>query len=455
MSEPHPVPSGASHEVGREEIFFSTTDAKGVIQQANSVFVRLSRFRRERLIGAPHNIIRHPSMPGGAFLIMWETLAAGQPFCAYVDNLAADGSRYTVFATITPLGEDDYLSVRVRPRRSDLLEAAHGLYSLVRPDELERRAQGGSAHEAAELGLGRLTELLRGAGFASYDEFTWTALPAEVIARADVGYPERPDTTGDLGALLAAGGRVHHELTTWVKKLEALQELADALVSGGAELADAMAASEQAATDFSEAESVTGGFSPVMGSITLWVSMIGEINSLLFALAGRLTDLRVGVAKTRFGLALALLQSETAGRFACELIDGDEETDEAFPAIQDLVMALRQGISDAGAAARANAELAATVADEIQALGELIEVPTTLLEGFDAMVSVRNDPATAAMLPRVREVVTRSQSDAAKLLALAGRCRSFVELDPQAVSADLDEIDRLAGAAGSAGSRFA
>ena len=58
-------------------------------------------------------------MPAGAFLLMWDTLTAGRPFCAYVDNLAADGSCYTVFATITPLG-DRYLSVRFRPLRTDL-----------------------------------------------------------------------------------------------------------------------------------------------------------------------------------------------------------------------------------------------------------------------------------------------------------------------------------------------
>ncbi|WP_454226778.1 hypothetical protein [Propioniciclava flava] len=98
-------PTGAHHDVGPEESFFSTTDGKGVILQSNDVFVRLSRYPRERLIGAPHNIIRRPAMPACAFLLMWDTLTAGRPFCAYVDNLAADGSCYTVFATITPLGE--------------------------------------------------------------------------------------------------------------------------------------------------------------------------------------------------------------------------------------------------------------------------------------------------------------------------------------------------------------
>lgn len=71
-----PTPSGARHQVGPEELFFSTTDRRGVIQEANSVFVRMSRYPREALVGAPHNIIRHPRMPGGAFKLMWDTLYA-------------------------------------------------------------------------------------------------------------------------------------------------------------------------------------------------------------------------------------------------------------------------------------------------------------------------------------------------------------------------------------------
>ncbi len=31
MTDQRPMPCGASHEVGPEEMFFSTTDAKGII----------------------------------------------------------------------------------------------------------------------------------------------------------------------------------------------------------------------------------------------------------------------------------------------------------------------------------------------------------------------------------------------------------------------------------------
>ena len=36
-----------------QDIFFSTTDLKGVIQNTNRTFDTLSRYSRERLIGAP------------------------------------------------------------------------------------------------------------------------------------------------------------------------------------------------------------------------------------------------------------------------------------------------------------------------------------------------------------------------------------------------------------------
>lgn len=85
------TPTDIEHAVGVDDYLFSTTDRQGVIEEANSVFVRLSRYPHEQLLGAPHNIVRHPEMPGGAFKLVWEQLEAGRPACAYVRNMAADG----------------------------------------------------------------------------------------------------------------------------------------------------------------------------------------------------------------------------------------------------------------------------------------------------------------------------------------------------------------------------
>ena len=133
-----PQVTGAVHEVGVDQLFFSTTDARGVIRHSNNVFIvfiELSRYRRDELSGAPHNIIRHPEMPGGAFKAMWDTLKAGSPFAAYVRNLAADGSEYDVFATVTPLSDGGYLSVRTRPVCSDLFDTACAIYRDARSIE--------------------------------------------------------------------------------------------------------------------------------------------------------------------------------------------------------------------------------------------------------------------------------------------------------------------------------
>ena len=61
-----------------QDIFFSTTDTKGVIKNTNTTFDVLSRYSRDRLVGSLHNIIRHQDMPGGVFRLMWDDLLANK-----------------------------------------------------------------------------------------------------------------------------------------------------------------------------------------------------------------------------------------------------------------------------------------------------------------------------------------------------------------------------------------
>ena len=96
-----------------DELFFSTTDRKGVITFGNDVFVRVSGHPRERLIGAPHNVIRHPDMPRAVFRLLWDYVLAGRSVVAYVKNMAADGAYYWVLALVTPI-RGGFLSVRLK-----------------------------------------------------------------------------------------------------------------------------------------------------------------------------------------------------------------------------------------------------------------------------------------------------------------------------------------------------
>ena len=170
-----PEPTGENRIVEPEEIFFSTTDAKGIIEKANSVFVDISRYSWDDLIGAPHNIIRHPMMPGAAFLAMWTTIKTGEPFCAYVHNLAADGATYTVLATVVPLGEG-YLSVRVTPQVPEMLQAAETVYQAGRDAEWIAGEQGCGAPERARRGLDAVKTALEQAGYPDYGTFMRKAL---------------------------------------------------------------------------------------------------------------------------------------------------------------------------------------------------------------------------------------------------------------------------------------
>lgn len=83
----------------------------------------------------------------------------------------------------------------------------------------------------------------------------------------------------------------------------------------------------------------------------------------------------------------------------------------------------------------------------MQALSELIGVPTTLLGGFEAMAAGRNDAAVEGLLPRVGEVISRSQADADALGVLAEQCRGVRPLETAPVLAELDTIDGLATSA--------
>ena len=445
MHEETRTPSGARHEVGVDDLFFSTTDARGIIEQANSVFVRMSRFPWEQLVGAPHNIIRHPVMPGGAFKVLWDTCEAGQPFCAYVDNLAADGSTYGVFATITPLG-DGYLSVRSRPLVDALHDAAFSLYAAVRPEELQLRAEGVSAREAAERGAAHLGQLLAEAGFPSYDEFIWTALPAEVQARMEqsAGIPQRPDAIGTLAEMLAASHRIDAELRQWTARLAQLQNVADQLLAAAPVLRETVASNEQTADRIREADS-SGAFASVMVYLRVWADMAPEIAPVLSQLIDELHELHVSCAQTRFRIALAVLHNDTVGQFLAEVIDNVSGAGDAGPAIEALCRALDEGMAQTQQMAAHNAELAATAGQQIASLRDLLDMPQMMIRSWLARAD-HSDPSTHQVADTVNAQVERTQRDMDLLGSLSGEVSGIaVPLDGTLIEQQVALLRSMSG----------
>lgn len=170
MKKPTPLPKEVPFE--NDELFFSTTDPRGIIQYGNGVFIRISGYPSETIIGAPHNIIRHPDMPRSVFKLFWDTLKSDKPIGAYVKNMAADGRYYWVFAFAFPVDEG-HLSIRFKPS-SQLFDRIQTIYSDVLKHEKET-----SMDEGGIL----LLELIKKEGFKDYEDFMVQAAIQELNAR--------------------------------------------------------------------------------------------------------------------------------------------------------------------------------------------------------------------------------------------------------------------------------
>lgn len=110
----------------------TTTDLKGRITAANTEFLEVAGFSMEEVIGQPHNLIRHPDMPPGAFEDLWNTLKAGHSWRGIVKNRCKNGDHYWVDAYVTPIRKNgkvvEYQSVRVNPTRAQI-ERAERVYA--------------------------------------------------------------------------------------------------------------------------------------------------------------------------------------------------------------------------------------------------------------------------------------------------------------------------------------
>ena len=148
------------HErVMREDDFIvSKTDLKGHVTYGNRIFIEFSGYSERELLGAQHNIIRHPDMPRGVFQFLWDTLAQKKECFAYVKNMSKDGGFYWVFANVTPDFDVKghpvgYFSVRRKAKPSAIAVVADVYKAML--DE-ERRAGPKDACQASLTLLGNV-----------------------------------------------------------------------------------------------------------------------------------------------------------------------------------------------------------------------------------------------------------------------------------------------------------
>jgi aerotaxis receptor len=159
-----PVPDG--------RFIYSRTDLNGTIVEANDLFVELSGYSREELVGRPHNVVRHPDMPKEAFRDYWHSLKAGDPWSGYIKNRRKDGGYYWVHAFTSPVRENGqvvgYESVRRKAPAEIVAQVAQGYQRINAGASLAlergRIVRTGLAGALGGIGLGTRLRCAIGAG---------------------------------------------------------------------------------------------------------------------------------------------------------------------------------------------------------------------------------------------------------------------------------------------------
>ena len=111
------------------DIIVTETDDKGIITFANEDFCKIAGYKKEELLGSPHNMVRHSDMPKAAFKDLWQTVQSGKIWKGIVKNKTKDGGFYWVNATAYPSkkanGELRYISIRIKPTDKEVADAVY------------------------------------------------------------------------------------------------------------------------------------------------------------------------------------------------------------------------------------------------------------------------------------------------------------------------------------------
>jgi len=111
----------------------SKTDIAGIITFVNDEFCKISGYSQKELIGANHNIVRHPDVPESKFKLLWDTINAKEIYKDTVKNLAKDGSTFYVNTTVIPILDEDENIVEFVAIRYDVTK------EVFYKEELQRR----------------------------------------------------------------------------------------------------------------------------------------------------------------------------------------------------------------------------------------------------------------------------------------------------------------------------
>jgi PAS domain S-box-containing protein len=134
-----------------ESNILSRADVKGNITYVNDMFIKISGYTKDELIGSNHRIVKHPSTAKKVYKNMWNTISSGNPWHGQIRNRAKDGSSYYVESTIVPIMDENYNII-------EYLGIRHDVTDIVRLHQELENTQKEIIYKMGEVGESRSKE---------------------------------------------------------------------------------------------------------------------------------------------------------------------------------------------------------------------------------------------------------------------------------------------------------
>lgn len=441
MSAPRIRPVNETRQFEIHELFFSTTDPKGLISYGNGVFTRIAGYEEKELLGAPHNIIRHPDMPRAVFKLLWDYIEDGRTIAAYVKNMAKDGRYYWVLALVMPC-EGGYVSVRLKPT-SAILGAVEDVYREALEAEKETEAETANRKTAIEAGAAKIMERLGQLGFSNYDDFMREALSTELAARNEkLSHRRSVLTTLDDNRMFSIerdSRRICDVLDKLFSSLGLFKRLNSELTDKSSGLFDIAETLHFESLNAKIAASKLEHGAAVLGAISRELSAASrdteELITQFIDLTRPITRL---ISNVIFDVAAARLETEVCEDFAGELGKHRESKHEHL--LEASLRALVEEMVTRGRSVDAQLHELMDAMDGLntvasQIMSKVAEMKSVQFAGLKEALSRRDAAGFVNIFNAVGDRIARGREDCGMLLETIDACRrqggAFVENAPE------------------------
>jgi PAS domain S-box-containing protein/diguanylate cyclase (GGDEF)-like protein len=128
----------------------SATNPNGDIIYTNEAFEKTTGYSQLELIGASHNIIRHPETPDSLFKDIWSTIKKKKTWRGMIKNLKKNGNYFYAQTTIIPILDTDKNILEFLSLREDVTELVESQEELKKNFFTDRLTNLGNRYKLLE-----------------------------------------------------------------------------------------------------------------------------------------------------------------------------------------------------------------------------------------------------------------------------------------------------------------